>query len=79
MNKIINFKGCPDYIGTKFHYFQNPIGFISDEIDVEFMRAFNTFKVLKGNTINLKRLRYLMEIFDKRIWLENIKKNYEVQ
>ena len=79
VNKIINFKGYPNYIGSKFHFFNNPIESICQEIDVEFIRAFNTFKVLKDNTINLKRLKYVMEIFDKPIDLEKIKKYYIIK
>ena len=38
-----------------------------------------SFKVIKDGVVNLKRLKYLMEMFDKRVKLEEIKKYYEVK
>ena len=46
---------------------------------MDFIRTFNTFKVIKGNKINLKRLKYIMEMFDKPIKLEEIKKYYTIK
>ena len=31
------------------------------------MKAFKSYKVIKNDVINLKRLKYVMEIFDKYI------------
>tara|TARA_X000000368_G_scaffold156027_1_gene122995 strand:- start:3125 stop:3853 length:729 start_codon:yes stop_codon:yes gene_type:complete len=78
-NKITDLKESPKYVGGDFNCVNNPIGFISDEIDIEFIRAFNTFKVLKDNTINLKRLKYIMGIFDKPIIIGRIKIYYKIK
>ena len=45
----------------------------------DFIRTFNTFKVLKDGVINLKRLRYLMEMFDQFVYVENIKNHYTIK
>ena len=39
---------------------------------------FRTYKVIKGDEVNLKRLMYVMGVFDKPINLESIKKHYKI-
>ena len=77
-NKLTSLDGCPNHVGEDFYCSGNPIGSISEEMNIDFIRAFNTFKVLKDKTINLKRLRYVMELFDKPIDLNEIKKYYTI-
>ena len=59
--------------GTLFAL-SNPIGsIIGNNVDLDLLRAFNSYKVLKDGVINLKRLKYLMEQFDRPINIEDIK------
>jgi len=46
---------------------------------MDFIRAFKTFKVIKDGVIDLKRLRYVMEMFDLPIDIEEIKKYYTIK
>jgi len=48
-------------------------------MDKDFIRTFNTFKVLKDGVVNLKRLKYIMEIFNQFVYIENIKKHYKIK
>ena len=57
----------------------NPIASISTKMDKDFIRAFNTFKAIKDGVVNLKRLRYVMEMFDKPIDIEKIEKYYTIK
>ena len=77
-NNIINLKHTPDNFKT-FTCGQTPIGSISTSMEIDFVRAFNSYKVLKDGVINLNRLKYLMEQFDRSIYLYGIKKHYEVR
>ena len=66
---------------TTFHCAGNPISSIFDDVDMDFLRTFKSFKVLNNGVINLKRLKYVMEMFDKPIYLEyleSIKKHYQL-
>ena len=58
-----------------------PLGSLFNEVDIEFLRAFKSYKVLKDNVVNLKRLKYLMSQFDKSfysIYIEDIEKYYTI-
>ena len=77
-NKLTDLKGYPKNIGYGFYCNDNPIGSISNTMDIDFIRAFNIFKVIKGGRVNLKRLKYVMSLFNLPINLENIKKYYEI-
>ena len=63
---------------TTFHCAGNPIASIFNDVDKDFLRTFKSFKVLNNGVINLKRLKYVMEMFDKPIYLESIKKHYQL-
>tara|TARA_B100000497_G_scaffold108145_1_gene126144 strand:+ start:972 stop:1568 length:597 start_codon:yes stop_codon:yes gene_type:complete len=78
-NNITDLKEFPKLVGGYTYLLSNPIGSISTSMDIDFVRAFNSYKVLKDGVINLKRLKYLMEQFDKPINIEEIKKHYEVR
>jgi len=79
-----NRNDIPDLIGfdTKFEeniYTKgNPIGEIFHNGTYDFIKAFKIYKVLKGKEVNLKRLKYIMELFDKNIDLEGIKECYDI-
>ena len=78
-NNLIDLKGSPKSIGGKFYCRNNPIESIFNYVDIDFIKAFNTFKVIKDGVVNLKRLKYVMELFDKPIFLDDIKKYYTIK
>lgn len=77
-NNIIKLEEIPDDMMGDVYFGNNPIGSISHLMDINFLRAFISYKVMKDDTINLKRLRYLMEQFDKSINLDKIEKYYKI-
>jgi hypothetical protein len=62
-----------------FYCDENPLESIFNDVNIDFLRAFNTFRVLQDDIINLKRLKYIMEMFDKPVNLEEIKKYYTIK
>jgi hypothetical protein len=80
-NNIIDLIETPESLKgyMKLHY--NPIESVigSEVAYIEFLRAFNTFKIIKDGVVNLKRLKYVMEIFDKPINIEEILKYYKIK
>lgn len=80
-NKLIDLTGCPKELGGGFFCEENPIGSIFTIVRQDFLYAFNTYKVIKGREINLKRLKYVMGLFDYRIrnnQLEEIREFYKI-
>ena len=57
----------------------NPISVIFDKVDLDYLKTFNSYRILKDNIINLKRLKYYAETFNIYISVNNIKKHYEVK
>ena len=78
-NNIIDLSEIPDNMKGDIYLLSNPIGSISTSMEIDFVIAFNSYKVLKDGVINLNRLKYLMEQFDKSIYLYGIEKHYEVR
>ena len=78
-NNLTDLKGSPKSIGGGFYCDDNPIGSIFNDADIDFIRAFNTFKVLNDGVVDLKRLKYVMEMFDLPINIESIKKYYTIK
>ena len=78
-NNLTSLEGCPKSVGGGFNCHTNPIGSIFDKVDIDFIKAFKSFKVLNNGVINLKRLRYLMSMFDKYIDIEEIEKHYTIK
>ena len=56
----------------------NPVGKIFTIVDRHFIYTFNFYKVIKNDTVNLKRLRYVMDLYDKPIFINYIKDNYNI-
>jgi hypothetical protein len=44
----------------------------------DFLQAIKVYKVIKGDTVNLKRYRYVMELFDRSIFIEKVEKYYTI-
>jgi len=79
-NNIFSLEGLDaDSLSGNIYLHNNPIGSLFYVIDSEIVRAFNSYKVIKENEINLKRLRYAMESFDQPIYIESIKKYYTIK
>ena len=76
--QLNNTKGCPEKIGTYFSCKNTPLESIFDEVDQHFLHAFNFYKIIKEDTVNLKRLKYVMDLYDKPIDLDKIQKYYRL-
>ena len=75
---LINPKGCSEKIGDKFYCDNTPLSSVFNGVDQFFLHAFNFYKVIKDDTVNLKRLKYVMDLYDEIIDLEEIKKYYRI-
>jgi hypothetical protein len=75
---LITIKGCSEKIGSVFYCSNTPLGSIFDKVDQHFLHAFNFYKVIKDDTVNLKRLKYVMDLYDQPIDLDKIKKYYRI-
>ena len=71
-------KGCPEKIGHLFCCSGNILEYVFDRVDQNFLHAFNFYKIIKDNTVNLKRLKYVMDLYDKPIDLDKIEKYYRI-
>ena len=80
-NEILTLEGIPESIGNNsIVCFANPIYSIFQEnVDLSLAKAFNIYRVVKDNVINLKRLKYVMYDFDKSIYITDIEKYYELE
>ena len=77
-NNIKDLYGISDNIGYYFHCHHNPIESIFERVNIDFIRAFNGYRVIKDDKVVLKRLKYVMETFDMDYDLDKIKKEYEI-
>jgi hypothetical protein len=75
---LMNPKGCSEKIGKEFDCHGTPIGSIFNYVDQFFLHAFNFYKVIKDDTVNLKRLKYVMDLYDQPIDLDKIEKYYRI-
>ena len=76
-NEIINLKHTPNNLRS-FTCSGNPIGSIFSQVDYDFIDAFKRFKIIEDGKVNLKRLKYIMSIFDKPIRIERIEEYYKI-
>lgn len=77
-NFIYDLDGYDTDLECRLFINNNPISTIFTDAKPDFIQAFNVYKVVKDKTINFKRLRYVMELFDKRIILTDIKQEYTI-
>ena len=75
---LLNPKGYSEKIGKRLVCPDTPLGSIFDDVDQFFLHAFNFYKVIKDDTVNLKRLKYVMDLYDQRIDLDNIQTHYKI-
>ena len=78
-NNLKNIDFIPDLIKDKFIINGNPISSIFNESNIDFLKAFKTYRIIKDGVLNLKRLKYLNESFDININIESIKKYYPIK
>lgn len=78
-NRLLDIDFIPDSIKGKFQIHGNPISSIFNEANIDFLKAFKTFKVIQDDVVNLKRLKYVMEMFNQPIKLEEIEKYYLIK
>ena len=80
-NNLTDLKGGPKSMSKKLYCKGNPIGSILDEVDIEFIIAFNSFRILTDGVVYLKRLKYLMSLFGNpiNININKIKKHYTIK
>ena len=76
--RLNNPKGCSEKIGRVFYCSYTPLSSIFDGVDQHFLYTFNFYKVIKDDTVNLKRLKYVMDLYDERIDLDKIQKYYKL-
>ena len=81
-NKIYDLKEFPKSVGGNIGLKNNPIGsiFQFNDINIDIIKAFNTFKVLTDGVINLKRLKYVIyDLFDEFIYLHLVSEHYKIK
>ena len=66
------------YMGS-FLCEDNPIASIFSGVEQEFTDAFRIYKVVKDREVNLKRLKYVFEIFNKWVPMKSIEKHYNIK
>ena len=69
----------PDSMGGGFYCDNNILESVFNGVNIDFLRAFKSFKIIQDNVVNLKRLKYLMSMFDKPIKIEEIEKYYTIK
>jgi hypothetical protein len=76
--QLNNPKGCPEKIGRTFACTNTPLSSIFNYVDQFFLYTFNFYKIIKEDTVNLKRLKYVMDLYNKPIDLDKIQKYYKL-
>ena len=76
--KLINPKGCSEKIGDVFYCTNSKLEYIFNGVDQHFLYTFNFYRIIKDDTVNLKRLKYVMDLYDQPIDLDEIKKYYRI-
>lgn len=80
-NQLTNIDFLPEELGGDFYCLGNPVGTMVNGLSLEFLQFFKRYKVVKGDVVNLKRLKYIMnilEIKDREILINEIEKNYTI-
>jgi hypothetical protein len=75
---LVNLKGYSEKIGKELVCHYTPLGSIFDRVDRHFLYTFNFYKIIKEDTVNLKRLKYVMNLYDQPIDLDKIQKYYRI-
>jgi hypothetical protein len=78
-NRLVNIDFIPDIIKDKFLIHGNPISSIFNEANMDFLKAFKTYRIIKDGVLDLKRLKYLSESFDLNLNINEIEKYYTIK
>jgi len=78
-NRLVDIDFIPDSIEGRFQIYGNPISSIFNEANMDFLKAFKTYKIIKEGVLYLKRLKYLSESFDLDINLNEIEEYYLIK
>ena len=78
-NRLVNIDFIPDSIKGKFQIHDNPISSIFNEANMDFLKAFKTYKIIKEGVLYLKILKYLSESFYLDINLNEIEEYYLIK
>ena len=73
-----NINGYTEKIYGLFYCNNTPLSSIFNNVDRHFLYTFNFYKIIKDDTVNLKRLKYVMDLYDKPIDLDKIEKYYRI-
>ena len=76
--QLKDIKGISEKLNGFFYCEYTPLSSIFDKVDKHFLHAFNFYKIIKDDTVNLKRLKYVMDLYDKPIRLKQIEKYYTI-
>ena len=76
---ITSFVSDIEKLGGDFWCWGTPVGSIIRITDIDFIRTFNTFRVLEDNVIYLKRLKYVMDLFEEPFSINMIKEHYTIK
>ena len=78
--KIRDLYGISDNIDGELYCGSTPISsIIYKRVDIDFIKRFNSYRVIKDGRVDLKRLKYFMELSEMEEYdLNKIKKYYEI-
>jgi hypothetical protein len=77
-SNLTNINGYTEKMNGVFYCYETPLQSIFNEVDRNFLHAFNFYKIIKDDTVNLKRLKYVMDLYEQRIDLDKIQKYYRL-
>ena len=78
-NKLTTLEDNLKSLGLFLYCDETPLESIFNDVNIDFIIAFNAFRVIKDGVVNLKRLKYVMEMFDEPIHIDKIKNYYKVK
>ena len=78
-NNLTSLEGNLKSLGLFLYCDNTPLSSMFNDVGIDFIIGFNAFKVIQDGVVNLKRLKYVMEVFDRPIYLKEIKKYYTIK
>ncbi len=78
-NEIVDLYGISNEISSYLYCEKTPVGsIINKPVNLDFIQRFNIYKVIKDDKVVLKRLKYIMDLFNMEYDLEKIEEHYEI-
>lgn len=78
-NCIRTLKHFPKRLFGKCWSVSNPIAFIFNNIDSDLAYTMETFKVIENDVVDIKKLKYVLDIFKKPLDIDYIKIKYKIK